>query len=399
MIRYLRDMQDAMRYALQVAYRDAIDDEKHKIPSLIQLRREVREWFYSRYDYARHHVNPVCRTAVALLRSYRRNHNGELRIPEVRRLAMRIDGELFRVVGDKVRITLQPDHYTWLHINTSNKHYQEYSNGRPSELLVTDMKVCLTFVVGDGKKPLGSRLMAQDLNFRSIDSTGAVLSSKPSLTGVERQPLREIVRVQNDYSRRRRALQKHVKDPQKRARKLKETRGRQRNRVRDALHKLSTKTVRENPDATFVFEDLKGIRKGGEKKGRRLRTCLNRRPYRMYQSMAEYKSPNGTLYVNPRGISSECPVCGGKLEHPAWATSRCGTCGADYDRDRLASLAILLRGLRLCGPTPFAASADASWRQMREEYLYPHGMPEAMGAGGTDAAGAPNGDVYECTRS
>jgi hypothetical protein len=29
------------------------------------------------------------------------------------------------------------------------------------------------------------------------------------------------------------------------------------------LHKLSTKVVRENPDAAFVFEDLKGIRKAG----------------------------------------------------------------------------------------------------------------------------------------
>lgn len=52
-VRYLRDMQDAIRYALQVAYRDAIRDEKHRIPSPIALRREIRDWFYSRYDYAR----------------------------------------------------------------------------------------------------------------------------------------------------------------------------------------------------------------------------------------------------------------------------------------------------------------------------------------------------------
>lgn len=31
---YLRDMQDAIRYALQVAYRDAIDDEKRRVPSI-----------------------------------------------------------------------------------------------------------------------------------------------------------------------------------------------------------------------------------------------------------------------------------------------------------------------------------------------------------------------------
>ena len=388
-------MQDAVRYSLQVAYRDALRDEKRRIPSPISLRREVRDWFYSRYDYARHHVNPVCRTAVAVLRSYRKNRHGELRIPEVRRLAMRIDGELFRVIGGRIRVTLQPNRYVWLLINSSNKHYDEYSKGRASELLVTDTKVCLTFVVGEEKKPLGKMFVAQDLNFRSVDSTKALTTGDtPRLEGVKTEPLGQVVRVQNDFSRRRRALQKHVKNPQKRMLKLRETRGRQRNRIRDALHKLSTKTVKENPDASFVFEDLKGIRRSSVGKSSLFRTYLNRWPYRMYQSMVEYKSTNRTLYVSPRGTSSECPVCGGVLEHPEWAVSRCRTCGADYGRDRLASLAILCRGLRLCGLTPFAVSADASWRQMRDEYLYPGGAPGAVRAGGTDAASAPNLDAH-----
>ena len=111
---YLRDMQDAVRYALQVAYRMTVRDKERRIPSPIQLRREVRGWFYSRYGYARHHVNPVCRAAVAMLRSYRKNHRGELRIPEVKKLAMRIDGELFKLVGGTVRVTLQPHNYVWL---------------------------------------------------------------------------------------------------------------------------------------------------------------------------------------------------------------------------------------------------------------------------------------------
>jgi putative transposase len=391
-LQYLRDMQDAVRYALQVAYRTTLRDEKRRLPSPIALRREVREWFYSKYDYARHHINPVCRTAVAMLRSYRKNHHGELRIPEVKRLAMRIDGELFKIVEGKVRITMQPNNYVWLPINTSNKHYQEYSKGRASELLITDTKVCLTFIIKDNAvKPLGDRLMAQDLNFKSVDSTDALLSSQPSLKSVETRPLKEIVRIQNDFSRRRRALQRHVKNPKKRIAKLRETRGRQRNRIKDALHKLSTKTVRENPDASFVFEDLRGIRKTSEgaKRSRKLRTYLNRWPYRMYQSMVDYKSPNRTVYVSPRGTSSECPVCGGKLEHPVWAVSRCVKCGVDYGRDRLASLAILCRGLRLCGQ-PFAVSADASWKASRDEYLYTNGTPGAIGAGWTEPSSAPN---------
>jgi len=370
-LQYLKDMQEAIKYILQVAYRMTLRDEKHRLlPSPIALRREVREWLYSRYDYARHHINPVCRTAVAMLRSYRKNHHGELRIPAMKRMAMRIEGELFKVVEDKARITMQPNNYVWIPINTSNKHYQDYSKGRASELLITDTKVCLTFIIKDNAvKPLGNRLIAQDLNFKSIDSTKASLSSsQPSLTSVDNQSLKEIVRIQNDFSRRRRMIQLHVKN----LKKLRETRGRQRNRISDALHKLSTKQVEENPDASFVFENLKGIRKtsNGIKKSKKLRMYLNRWPYRLYQSMVEYKSDNRTVYVSPRGTSSKCPVCGGKLEHPVWAVSRCVKCGVDYGRNRLASLAILCHDIRLCGKL-FTVSADAYWKALRDEYLYP----------------------------
>jgi putative transposase len=401
-VSYLEDMRDAIRYSLQVAYRDTTR-EGGRIPSPIQLRREVREWFYSRYDYARHHINSVCRTAVAMLRSYRKNHHGELRIPQVKRLAMRIDGELFRMVdGDgDIRVTLQPNHYAWIPINRANKHYEEYSMGRPSELLVTGTKICLTFVVGKEKKLLGRELIASDLNFSSVDSTRAAFrDGTAELVSVRTESIRRITMVQNDFSRRRRMLQQHVRNLQKRATKIRETRGRQRNRIKDTLHKLSTEIVKANPDASFVFENLKGIRRNGENNtGRRFRTYLNRWPYRMYQSMVEYKSPKRLVYVSPRGTSSECPVCGEELEHPTWAVSRCNKCGVDYDRNRLASLAILCRGLRLCGQ-PFAVSADASWHQMRNEYLHTPNRPESERAGWTNAASALNGNVvYESTRS
>ncbi|MEM0096838.1 MAG: hypothetical protein QW338_00010 [Conexivisphaerales archaeon] len=80
----------------------------------------------SNYDYAIHNLGPV--SAVAMLRSYKKNHYGELRIPDVKKLEMRIDGELFK--GDRVRVTLQPGHYAYVPINTENKHFLEYSKGK-----------------------------------------------------------------------------------------------------------------------------------------------------------------------------------------------------------------------------------------------------------------------------
>ena len=396
---YLKDMQQAITYALQAAYIMTIRNPEHRVPSPIDLRKEIKEWFHSNYDYARHHINPVCRAAVAMLRSYRKNHHGELRIPEVKKLAMRLDAELFKIMNDRIRLTLQPNRYAWLPLNTANKHYPQYSQGRPAELLITNKKICLTFITGDERKPLGDQFVGSDLNFNTIDSTTVTVHTTPSLTGVNTNPITNIARIQNDFSRRRRRIQLHVKNSQKRQKKLRETRDRQRNRITDTLHKLTTETVRENLGASHVFENLKGIRKSGgrkhvrktktKRKSKKFRTYLNRWPYRLYQSMVDYKSPKRTLYVNPRGTSSECPVCGDKLEHPTWGISRCRTCGVDYARNRLSSLEIVRRGLRLCGQ-PFAVSADTSWLALKNEYLHTPNQPRNGRAGWTEPTNAPN---------
>ena len=49
--------------------------------------------------------------------------------PEVRKLSMRLDSELVKIVGDKIRITIQPGRYEYIKINTKNKKFAEYGNG------------------------------------------------------------------------------------------------------------------------------------------------------------------------------------------------------------------------------------------------------------------------------
>jgi len=406
---YLKDMRDALRMALAYGYVLARENDG-KVPSPIALRRKLRGWFNPRYDYAKHHINPLCRNAAALLKSYKKKHK-HLAIPEVKRLATRIDSELFKIeyTDDgkvSIRLTIKPFNYEYITFTPEHKKWNEYGNGRASELLITDRKLYVTLVTNEieaKEKPLASRFIASDLNFTTIDSTIASKRDDGAikLERVQTEPIRQITKIQSDFSRRRRRLQLHVENPQKRDRKLRQTRGRQRNRIKDALHKLSTEQVRKNPDSSFIFEKLTGIRKNKDaERSKKLRTYLNRWPYRMYQSMVEYKSPHRTLYVNPGGTSSRCPVCGDKLEHPTWAVSRCRKCGADHARDRLASLAILLRGLHLCGQ-PFAVSADASWQLLRNEYLYAPAVPDSWRAGWTEeAANAPNRNtVHEHTHS
>ena len=383
-IRYLTDMREAVRYGVLMA--EELRRINGKIPSPIDLRKKIKPWFDSQYDYARHHVNPVCRSSVAILRSFRKNRKGK-RYPEVKKLAMRIDSELVKIVDDAIRITIRPGEYEFIPMNMKNKRWHDYGNYRISEVLITDSVVSVSFIIPENRS-MGEYLSGMDLNFSTVDMT-AVNPVKKEITGVKTEKTVNIANIQNDFSRRRRKIQKHVRNPQKRNKKMKETRGRQRNRIRDAMHRLSANLVKEYPNATFVFEDLTGIRKGGENKGKKFRTYLNRWPYSEFQKMVEYKSNNKVIYVNPRGTSSWCPVCDGKLRHPSWKISRCDNCDRDYDRNRLASLAITLRGIDLCGD-PFPVSASASWQSMKDEYLYIRNKPEISEAGSTETASAAN---------
>ena len=386
---YLKDMRDAVRIGVLEA--EGLRRTNGRIPSPIDLRKEIKAWFDSSYDYAKHHINPVCRSSVSILRSFRKNRKGK-KYPEVKKLAMRLDSELFRLIDGKIRITIKPGEYAYIPVNTKNKKYMECSLGRMSELLITDRIVSLSFTVVENKN-ISEKKMGVDVNFKNITGT---LINHGSVDQVVEKSTSDIVKIQNEFSRSRQKIQKHIKNPQKRTKKLEKTRGRQRNRLRNAMHKLSANMVKEFPDTTFVLEDLKHIRKSAKNKSRKFRAYLNRWPYAEFHKMLEYKSPNRLIKVNPGGTSSECPVCGGKLKHPTWKMSRCETCGRDYERDRLASLAITLRGLDLCGD-PFPVSAESSLPSMMDEYLYVRSKPDASEAGRTEMAYDPNRPVQNIT--
>ena len=269
--------------------------------------------------------------------------------------------------------------------------------GKLAEVLLTDTRIALTFVIRTDAKPVANTFCASDLNFATLDNTKTVVdpqTKEVTITETRTRSIASIARIQNDFSRRRHQLQKHIPNPQKRHQKLRETRNRQHHRVTNALHQQSTTTIRENPDTSFIFENLTNIRESTPKgtKSKKFRTYLHRWPFRLYQHMIDYKSAYKTIYVNPRGTSTYCPVCGdqrSRLKHPTWGESLSGSCAEDYDRNRLARLAISVRGHQLCG-SPFTVSENASWQAMKNEYRYTQSSPERLRAGGTKSAHASN---------
>ncbi|WP_456327857.1 RNA-guided endonuclease InsQ/TnpB family protein [Archaeoglobus sp.] len=147
-------------------------------------------------------------------------------------------------------------------------------------------------------------------------------------------------------SKKRQRIRSEIKTGKRRRELLQKYGKREKNRVKDILHKVS-KTIVEFAKVRgcgIILEDLKGIRKSIN-----FNRIMNRRlhnwSFRKLQSYIEYKAKlNGipVVYVNPKGSSSHCPICGGKLSpNGQWREKKCVKCGVIWNRDFVACLNLL----------------------------------------------------------
>ena len=102
--------------------------------------------------------------------------------------------------------------------------------------------------------------------------------------------------------------------------------------------------AREERATTIVLENLKNIRRR-IKRTKELNGRLHRWSFRRLQFIVEYKAKlNGVnvVYANPKGSSSYCPICGGRLSpNGQYRVLRCKRCGFEEDRDVVAVLNLL----------------------------------------------------------
>jgi putative transposase len=111
-----------------------------------------------------------------------------------------------------------------------------------------------------------------------------------------------------------------------------------------------------------VLEDLEKIGKNG-KKNKRFNKRLGLWFYRRIQFCVEYEARERNLEVvkvNPRGTSSKCPRCGGKLVEYEHRVLRCRECCFMGDRDVTATLNLYRRYISKysrCGVSGVALNA------------------------------------------
>jgi putative transposase len=126
-------------------------------------------------------------------------------------------------------------------------------------------------------------------------------------------------------------------------------RGRERRRVEAIYHEVANRIIDEAKKvkaSTIVLEDLTNIRER-IKRSKELNGRLNRWSFRKLQRIVEYKAKLAGLnvvYVEARGTSSLCPICGERLSPNGHRRLKC-RCGLEEDRDIVAVKNLLRRYL------------------------------------------------------
>jgi putative transposase len=196
--------------------------------------------------------------------------------------------------------------------------------------------------------------IAIDIN----ESNVTAVSSNPHVLRVD-HGLRTI---HTTYFIIRRNIQKLARYKPRAAQKLmKKYSNREKRRTRDLCHKISKKIVNfaKQHNLGILMDDLKGIRKR-IRYGRQMNRRLHSWNFRMLQFYIDYKAKLAGLnvvYVNPRGTSSLCPICGGRLAPNGNRLLKCLRCGYENDRDVTACVNMLrMRG----APLPLKAIYEDS---------------------------------------
>jgi len=291
----------------------------------------LRNLLLEGWGYSKHYVDSAIKQAYSILKSWRRGYiKGERRRekPVVKKKFVRIKETLYSFRDGKIRVSVKP-YEEYLEFDVSKAWFLGRARGEPGELILGEKYLTVTFRFEKDEEVGGN--MAWDCNEKSLDGFS------PG-TGWIRIDLGKLFHIHRVYEIKRRRLQRRASKKPSLRRVLAKYSRRERNRVRDYLHKLTTFMAKEFRGYTHGFEDLRksGMLNGSRERNRR----VSKSNWKGIVTLMGYKSK--VMLLNPRDSTRRCSRCG-MVNAPKGALYECGGCGLRADRQLNAAVNLYLQ--------------------------------------------------------
>jgi putative transposase len=330
-------------------YRDAVQMIVDRIWSINDRlsRGKLHRLFYNNLvsmGFRAHHAKEIYVYAESVVKSARGNGG---RKPILRKLSARIDKYDYKLDLDSMTLTLKlhNGYEAKLKLVSSSERVEKFRGWSNYEVVVkcdgSGFWVSIYFkrVV----KPMRPKtVMTIDLNFDNV--TLAVLTLNGKLLGLKRfkTPHRKILahriwveRIQRRYPRSWRFIKGVRKAIDRHGERIRSISWNYAHKVGDLVAELAFRHC-----SLIILEDIEKLRENN-KKSRKFNKRLGLWFYRKIQFCIEYEARERGIEVakaNPRGTSSKCPRCGGKLAEYRHRILRCRKCGFVGDRDVIAAI-------------------------------------------------------------
>jgi len=289
-----------------------------------------------------HYTLSACEVACAVVKNRGRRKN-----PYIKKPMLKLDNQTYRVEGGIVRIPVQPRRFIKIPLRCGEykrRFLEDPTLKRGSITMIASTVVIAFSKAAEVMRLLG--IVGLDVNETSIDgatSNGEVFTN----------PTKAIYH-QLQYSMIRSKIARNTnRDRRVKARLLSKYGRREKNRVRQDLHRISKAIVEKakSEKLAIALEKLTNIRRGwvkGNGMGKNLRGRLNRWPFRELQRQIEYKAKweaTPIIYVDVKDTSTTCSTCGSKLEklNGQGVELRCPECGVLINRHLNAAVNIMKR--------------------------------------------------------
>jgi len=316
-----------------------------------RLAKAAYHTLSTEHDIYKQYIPSAFEVALAVLKAHRRRLRRGRRtsVPFVKRPLLKAENQSYRFDRGtgRLRIPIRGTEGVQLILPLSDWHRRflaDPSWGLGSLTVTTDrIIVVVRKIAPEPYEPTAA--IALDTNEASVDGV-AVGDGEAGLVSL---PFPEVRVVQATHFRRRRRLARKKAHDRRVMRCLLAREGRrERNRIRQRLHRVSKPLVAaaEERRAAIVLEDLTLHGAGG--RSRRMNRRLSSWPRGELHRQIEYKAALAgvpVIKVNPAWTSKTCPACGARRRDRVGKDFVCLVCDWEMDRQHNAALNILKTAL------------------------------------------------------